>query len=189
MSDDTLILKPLTGQESNPLTSCAEGSPASQSVSQESEKAPPMNAGSGLSLLDAFAYYDPAMRSWRMSQACLPGMEDTPSEKSAMIFPPAGMSLNGRLYPLPTWERPISESESGLWRTPDANDWKNRIYSEQVHLGDQVRSDGRMAEFVPTSSAVWGSVFHGKEWVLLGWEPSTLKSNHSRFIRRWRFEG
>ena len=26
-----------------------------------------------------------------------------------------------------------------------------------------------------------------KEWVLLVWEPSTLKSNHARFIRRWRF--
>ena len=53
---------------------------------------------------------------------------------------------------------------------------------------DEIRQDPRMAEFTPTSSAVWGSVFHGKEWVLLGWEPSTLKSNHSRFIRRWRLE-
>ena len=53
---------------------------------------------------------------------------------------------------------------------------------------DMIRSDPRMAEFMPTSSAVWGSVFHGKEWTLLGWEPSTLKSNHARFIRRWRYE-
>ena len=50
---------------------------------------------------------------------------------------------------------------------------------------DMVRDDPRIAEFTPSSSAVWGSVFHGKEWVLLRWEPSTLKSNHSRFIRRW----
>ena len=53
---------------------------------------------------------------------------------------------------------------------------------------DAVRSDPRIAEFQPTSSAVWGSVFHGKEWTLLGWEPSTLKSNHARFIRRWRYQ-
>ena len=53
---------------------------------------------------------------------------------------------------------------------------------------DAVRCDPRIAEFQPSSSAVWGSVFHGKEWALLGWEPSTLKSNHSRFIRRWRLE-
>ena len=51
---------------------------------------------------------------------------------------------------------------------------------------DQVRQDPRMAEFTPTSSAVWGSVFHGDEWVCIGWEPSTLKSNHARFIRRWK---
>ena len=50
---------------------------------------------------------------------------------------------------------------------------------------DAVRQDPRMAEFQPTSSAVWGSVFHGAEWTLVGWEPSTLKSNHARFIRRW----
>lgn len=54
---------------------------------------------------------------------------------------------------------------------------------------DNVRQDPRMAEFQPTSSAVWGSVFKGDEWQLVNWEPSTLKSNHSRFIRRWRWEG
>ena len=53
---------------------------------------------------------------------------------------------------------------------------------------DDVRSDERMAEFKPSSSAVWGSVFHGEEWVCINWEPSTLKSNHARFIRRWRWE-
>ena len=53
---------------------------------------------------------------------------------------------------------------------------------------DQVRSDPRIAEFQPSSSAVWGSVFHGDEWQFVGWEPSTLKSNHARFIRRWRYQ-
>lgn len=52
---------------------------------------------------------------------------------------------------------------------------------------DQVRSDSRMAEFQPSSSAVWGTVFQGDEWKVVNWEPSTLKSNHARFIRRWRF--
>ena len=53
---------------------------------------------------------------------------------------------------------------------------------------DQVRSDPRMAEFQPTSSHAWGSVFHSDGFTCIGWEPSTLKSNHSRFIRRWRYE-
>ena len=51
---------------------------------------------------------------------------------------------------------------------------------------DQVRSDPRIAEFTPSSSAVWGATFNTDEFVCIGWEPSTLKSNHSRFIRRWR---
>ena len=53
---------------------------------------------------------------------------------------------------------------------------------------DNVRQDPRMAEFTPSSSAVWGSVFHGDEWQCINWEPSTLKSNHARFIRRWKHE-
>ena len=51
---------------------------------------------------------------------------------------------------------------------------------------DQVRSDPRMAEFQPTSSHCWGSVFRSDGFTCIGWEPSTLKSNHARFIRRWR---
>ena len=50
---------------------------------------------------------------------------------------------------------------------------------------DSVRQDPRMAEFTPSSSAVWGSVFNCPDFVCLNWEPSTLKSNHARFIRRW----
>ena len=54
---------------------------------------------------------------------------------------------------------------------------------------DAVRQDPRMAEFAPSSSAVWGATFNTDEFVCIGWEPSTLKSNHARFIRRWRYEG
>ena len=53
---------------------------------------------------------------------------------------------------------------------------------------DLVRQDPRMAEFTPTSSAVWGATFNTDEFVCIGWEPSTLKSNHARFIRRWKYE-
>ena len=54
---------------------------------------------------------------------------------------------------------------------------------------DQVRSDPRMAEHKPTSSAVWGATFHCQGFVCIGFEPSQVKENHSRFIRRWRYEG
>ena len=52
---------------------------------------------------------------------------------------------------------------------------------------DEVRRE--LGDLKPTSPNAYGSVFNGDEWVCIGWEPSTLKSNHSRFIRRWRLEG
>ena len=54
---------------------------------------------------------------------------------------------------------------------------------------DAVRTDPRMAEFQPSSSAVWGATFHCEGFVCIGFEPSQVKENHSRFIRRWRYEG
>ena len=54
---------------------------------------------------------------------------------------------------------------------------------------DSVRQDPRMAEFIPTSSAVWGATFHCEGFVCIGFEPSQVKENHSRYIRRWRYEG
>ena len=90
----------------------------------------------------------------------------------------------------------LEQKQLGLYRVESSNKalvgLARAIAKEQcVKYGsttiDAVRQDPRMAEFIPTSSAVWGSVFHGEEWVLVCWEPSTLKSNHARFIRRWKF--
>ena len=50
---------------------------------------------------------------------------------------------------------------------------------------DDVRADPRLAEFQPTSSAVWGSVFHGDEWRSIGFEKSQIVTNHARIIQRW----
>ena len=32
----------------------------------------------------------------------------------------------------------------------------------------------------------WGSVFRGKDWVMVGWRKSKRVSNHARAIRIWR---
>ena len=114
MSDDTPILKPLTGQESNPLTSCAEDSPVSPSVLQGSEKALPMTDGSGQSLLDAFAYYDPVTSLLKTCQGYLYQERIV----SWVGFPKWGLMQRGVLYQLPQSERPTYESASGLWPTP-----------------------------------------------------------------------
>lgn len=122
MSDDTPILNKLTGQESNPLTSYVGDSHASPSVSQASEKEPPMHAGSGLSLLDAFAYYDQDSRSWKMSQACLPLIEDMPSAKFSMIWPRAAIALNGIAYQQVPLAPITTGIDFGLWPTPNRMD-------------------------------------------------------------------
>ena len=37
------------------------------------------------------------------------------------------------------WERHTRGIDSGLWRSPNANDWRNQGCSEQIYLVDQVR--------------------------------------------------
>ena len=91
----------------------------------------------------------------------------------------------------------LEEKQLGLYLTESNNKalvgLARAIAREQcVKYGsttiDNVRQDPRMAEFQPTSSAAWGAVFKGEEWVFMNWEPSKLKSNHARFIRRWKYE-
>ena len=50
---------------------------------------------------------------------------------------------------------------------------------------DEVRQG--LGDLKPSSPNAYGCIFNTEEWVCIGWEPSTLKSNHARFIRRWKF--
>ena len=81
-----------------------------------------MTDGSGPNSSVLWAYYDRATSLWKMSQDCLPLTEDTHSVRSSVTWPTSGMTVNGRCYPLPTWERPTSASASGLWPTPSAQE-------------------------------------------------------------------
>ena len=70
------------------------------------------------------------------------------------------MTVNGRCYPLPTLERPTSDSASGLWPTPGANDWKGsarwgqrrRQLDERVENQERDRRDSSMPRVVVTGS-------------------------------------
>ena len=118
MSKDTPILQPSDGKKSNPLTSSAEDSPASPSVSLASEKEPPMNDGSGQSLYGALAYYDPATSSLKMCQGCLLLIEDDPLLNSYGTWPRAGTMRNGIVYQQAPLVPLIGETECGLLPTP-----------------------------------------------------------------------
>ena len=71
---------------------------------------------SGHNSTDSFATYDRATSSWKTSQGCLFEGWIEYSE----TWPQRGMMRNGRCYPQPMSERPISASGSGLLPTPAA---------------------------------------------------------------------
>ena len=115
---------PLTdchGAES--LTSSAEDSPAPTSARQE--KAQESTASSqdyGGKWRVSFARFDRDTCSWRTAQCCLFGGLD----KSSVIWPRSGMTVDGRAYLLQTVERPTRETGSGYWQTPVADDCVDR---------------------------------------------------------------
>ena len=51
---------------------------------------------------------------------------------------------------------------------------------------DEVRKE--LGDLKPSSPNAYGCIFNTDEWHCIGWEPSTIKSNHARFIRRWKYE-
>lgn len=102
-----------------PWTLSPAGSPARTSATQGSEQeSTESEVGSGLSMRESLANYDPASCSWRTSQLCLDGEWAEFSE----TWPRSGMTRNGELFRRPTLERPTSENASGLWPTMRAAD-------------------------------------------------------------------
>ena len=130
------------GEPSNPLISSAGGSPASPSVSPASGEDRPTSDGSGQSLLDAFAYFDPATSSLRMCQGSL--FEGW--EPSSGTWPASGMMQNGRCFPLPALEPPTSDDASGLWPTPVVVD-SGAYFNQNASAGARLRPTlGAMAK-------------------------------------------
>ncbi len=106
---------------SNPLTSSVEGSRVSPSAKPENDSPKMTSDGSGPSSPGSFASYDPDTRSWRTYQACLFEGLATFSE----TWPKQGTMRNGVCSERTTWVPPIAESESSLWPTASARDWKD----------------------------------------------------------------
>ena len=68
------------------------------------------------------AKYDPATSMWRTAQCSL--LEG--SDESSVTWPRSGMTRDGMLWELPTLELSTSETDSGLWPTPVADDTGSR---------------------------------------------------------------
>jgi hypothetical protein len=83
----------------------------------------------------SFVKWDRVSSSWRTRQCSLLAGLDVFLE----TWPRWGMMRDGECLELATLERPTSESESGLWRTPLSCEWKDMSCSTQIYLQDQVK--------------------------------------------------
>src|SRR3990167_4677911 len=180
MSKDTPILQPSDGKKSNPLTSSAEDSPASPSVSLASEKEPPMNDGSGQSLYGALAYYDPATSSLKMCQGCLLPMMDSPLPKSCGTWPRAGTMQNGIVYQHAPLTPLITGIDFGLWPTP------NRMDGEEMRSGQSLEkwSSQRIANQHKGQRKQLGLSIAVKAWPR-GSIPYNQEEMMRQIVRRW----
>lgn len=97
------------------LMSLLPGSHASRSRILGRDVGRMTRAINGRRLPNAFASYDPASRSWKTSQLCLPLDTSTPSSAT---WPTAGMTRDGNAYRLPRSVDPFGVSAFGLWPSP-----------------------------------------------------------------------
>lgn len=105
---------------------------------------------SGLSSLDAFAYYDQDSLSWKTCQATL----FSDSTASSPTWPKSGMTRGGYAYELPTSVRPIDESvSSALLATPTVSDMK----------GPSPNHAGTLAEHIALLPTPGANDSHGGE--------------------------
>jgi len=73
------------------------------------------------------AKYDPASSSWKTAQCSL--LEEEP--ESLQTLPRSGMTVDGMLLEQPTAVPRTSATESGLWRTPQAQDGMRGVYKSK----------------------------------------------------------
>lgn len=169
------------------LMSLPPDSPASRSASQEN--------GADL-LTTAICGQPPVARlelsrqnglCWKMSQVCLPGMEDYTSDEYSDNWPRWGTIWRGALYPLPTLAPRTYGAGCGLLPTPMASDTGTR-FNRSPSRGAKKRPTAIQERFpTPQSADAKGrqnwSVDHGEkltnlvggslnpDWVewLMGW--------------------
>lgn len=139
------------------LTWFLAGFPAKTSALPEPEpESTEREADSGARWPGSLAKYDRDTCSWKTAQRSLLG----DSEPSLVTWPRSGLMLDGQCWELPTLERRTSESASGFWQTPVADDAVNRQagkwnsrgepkLSAQVLLPTPTR-DSKREKFWPT---------------------------------------
>lgn len=139
------------------LMSSAEDSPApTYPQREEAQVLTERNLGFGEKWPALLAKFDPVSYSWKTAQCSL--FADL--EQSLETWPRWGSMRNGECFQRRNSAHLTSESESGLWPTPDASCGRRgwcRVIAEQVRSGSKKRKSG----------ATIGSC--------LAWEPRLLE--------------
>lgn len=137
------------------------GSPVSRTAPQASDLPAPTSEISGTNAFECFGNYDPALPSSRMSEdSSVPKVLPMPrmvvstkgffSTEYCRTWPKSGMLARGKLYQLPTWERPTDESASGSSASTSWPTAASRDYKGESGAGRQERK-GHPADTLPNA--------------------------------------
>lgn len=100
--------------------------------------------------LTPYAQLDPLTASLKTFQVCLlPGILN----ESYATLPKAGIACDGVVYRLLKWERPISETDYGLWPTPKTRDASGKCRSPKAQGGPSLTEAVRRSAMLPTPRA------------------------------------
>lgn len=116
-------------------TSSQGDTPASLSVSQDSEMANPTNDTSGPTFSTPFAEYDPDTHCWRM----YPVISLWGSEEFSQTWPESGMTASGIAYRLPVSGPHINANDSLRLPTIRATAYKHAKY--WIRRNGEIRSN------------------------------------------------
>ena len=121
------ILQPLTANRGAELwISSLQDSPASPSAMPGNGGGQTMSGGSGVTLCESFARYDPGSSSWRTSQESF--LWD--SVEFLETWPGSGSMLSGLCFERRMWVPRTSASGGSAWATPTSRDWKDGACAE-----------------------------------------------------------
>lgn len=131
---------------------------------------------SGQKWPESLAKYDRNSRSWRTAQCLL--FEDL--GESLETFPSWGMMQDGELWERTMLALPTVATESGLWATPSARDWKDTpgmaFFSINADGSMRNREDQLARQVYAAENATGGRV--NPDWIewLMGWPISWTES-------------
>jgi len=135
-----MTLQPLTADRGEALlTSFREAFLAKTFQQPEEEQALPENVrDSGVRWRELSVKYDQDLSSWRTHQCLFQEV----LEESSLTLPRWGLMRNGELSERTTPEHLTSETESGCWPTPSANNYEQTDLDKLLERRERIKSQG-----------------------------------------------